>query len=69
VTPEQLTTVQEIEARRRMFRVSKSELCREAGVHLQTYRRWVLHQRSPTVRTLSKVQSALARLTAFARVS
>ena len=54
-----MRTIDEIERLRKEARVTRTELCRRAGVHLSTYGRITRLEVSPTVRTLSAIDRAL----------
>jgi len=57
-----MRTIIEIDRARKIARISKRELCRASGVHVETYRRWMRDKVSPTVRNLSAVDQALKTL-------
>lgn len=55
--------IETLEQLRQKARISKAELCREAGVHVETLRRWRLARTSPRLATVEALQGALKRLT------
>lgn len=59
-----MQSILDIETKRKAWRISKAELCRAAGVHVETYRRLMLGRTSPTMRTLARIERALEALTA-----
>lgn len=57
-----MRTIEEIERERKRQRITKSQLCAHAGVHIETYRRTKLGRTSPNIRTLRRLEQALADL-------
>lgn len=57
-----MRSFQEIDAARHDAKLSRRTLYREAGVHHSTWQRLASGACSPTLRTLEKLDAALARL-------
>lgn len=57
-----MRSIKEIEKARAACGVSKAALCAAAMVHVATYRRLVIEENSPTLRTLGRLDRALEEL-------
>lgn len=62
-----MSLIATIESDRAKARIPKAELCRRAGVHVETFRRARLSRNSPRLATVEALQRALAALLSEAR--